>query len=121
MRKSKTLIDQIVTSMTSQIKAYKPRISRIVENQEVYDVLVTLQENNTGRYAPKEIAFSYASDAGYFIDIDDITWEFGHDQTAFKNECRKLAEAINESRVVYKKRKVLGVTVSKQIIIEKRI
>ena len=121
MRKSKTLIDEIVTFMTSQIKAYKPRIGRVIEHQEVYDVRVTLEENSTGRYAPKEIAFSYAVEAGYFIDIDDITWEFGNDKTAFKNECRELTEAIKEGRVVYKKRKVLGVTVSKQIIIEKRI
>lgn len=102
----KSLIDQVVVEAKRILEENNTAVEVIADNDDIYDVRIALQFTPPrGSDSPRQIAFSYDKDAGYFIDIDGYTLEFDEREQAFASEARKYLTAIHDDRVRIKPRR----------------
>lgn len=52
---------------------------------------------------------SYDKDAGYFVDIDSVTWEFQDNDKLFHSEVIRLLKAIRNNKVKIIRKRFLGI------------
>lgn len=90
-------IDEISSQAKELLKESQVAV-RVIDNKDVYDVQLMLK-NQSHAYMPHRISFSHGKDTGYYMDIDDVTWEFEKDEDAFKTEAVKYLKAIQKGRV----------------------
>jgi hypothetical protein len=116
---------EIINSVTSQsekvlgangVATRKVR----VDTAQVYDVqieLVTADQDVT--YRPEMLAFSYDSDTGYHMDIDDFSWEFDKSEADFKETAERYVTAIKEGTLYITRKKMFGfMTLKKELLIK---
>lgn len=103
----KNVVDEVVHEARVILVELSPVINTTVDTENMYDIHINLGKKRGS--VPYAVAVSYDEDAGYFIDIDDATWEFQHDAEAFRLEAIELFNAIIDKRVRITKRKFLKV------------
>lgn len=103
----KNIINDLSDKAKDALSNFAPSVVIAADTENVYDVRINL---NTAKktYPPYLIALSYDTDAGYFIDIDDVTWEFQDDEVLFRSEAIRLFEAVRENKVKIIKKKLLS-------------
>lgn len=104
----RSTIDSIVRAAQDELDIFEPSVVVATDAKNVYDVHIRLDsEKKTS--PPHLIALSYDRDAGYFIDIDRVTWEFQNDEALFRSEAIKLFEAICNNKVKILKKRFLNI------------
>lgn len=71
----------------------------ITDNDNVYDIGIKITGLTAGGYSPQKVSFSHDKITGYYMDIDDVTLEFGKDETLFAEEITRYLKALREGKV----------------------
>lgn len=114
----KNIIDTLANEAKDVLDIFTPSITIIANTENVYDVRISLDSKKAS--PPLLVGLSYDVDAGYFIDIDDATWDFQHNETLFQSEAAKLFEAIRNNKIKIIKKKLFNIiTLSHEVYIVK--
>ena len=103
----KGTIDDLVEEAKDVLGIYIPEIAVVADTKYVYDVRISLDINKPT--PPHLIALSYDKDAGYFVDIDSVTWEFQDNDKLFQSEVIRLLKAIRNNKVKIIRKRFLGI------------
>ena len=103
----KGTIDDLVEEAKDVLGIYIPEIAVVADTKYVYDVRISLDINKPT--PPHLIALSYDKDAGYFVDIDSVTWEFQDNDRLFQSEVIRLLKAIRNNKVKIIRKRFLGI------------
>lgn len=103
----KDTINSLANDAREMLGIFTPTIMTVADAENVYDVRIKLNIEKK-RTPPYLIALSYDKDAGYFIDIDNVTWEFQDNKEQFKSEAIKLFDAVRNDKVKLVKKKILN-------------
>lgn len=102
----KHTINEIAKQAKLVLKQFNPVLNTVADTDTTYDVRINLKNKSS---LPRILDFSYDKDVGYFIDLENVTWEFQHDEGAFCAESARLLKAIVEGKVRIEKKKFLGI------------
>ena len=81
-----------------------------VVNKQVHDVTVKIYAaSSLCSPAVWSVSWSHDVDAGYFIDIEGITYEYGANAKEFKADAMKFIEAILQGKALYSKSRLFGI------------
>ncbi len=103
----KGTIDDLVEEAKDVLGIYIPEIAVAADTKYVYDVRISLDIKKPT--PPHLIALSYDKDAGYFVDIDSVTWEFQDNDKLFQSEVIRLLKAIRNNKVKIIRKRFLGI------------
>ena len=112
----KSIIDGLSNKAKDMLGIFNPSIVIVADADNVYDVRINLDSEKIN--PPHLISLSHDKDAGFFIDIDDATWEFQDNETLFRSEAIRLFEAIRNNKVKIVKKKLFKIiTISNEAYI----
>jgi hypothetical protein len=91
-----------------------------VDNNQTYDVqLKLITDGQEATYKPATLTFSYDSETGYHMDIDDISWELDG-EVEFRETAERYISAIKEQALYMTQKKMFGfITLKKELLIKK--
>lgn len=113
----RTIIDELASYAAGELAQHPDTIQEsVVDNDDIYEKCLILAGSSDVAYTPKSITFSHDSDTGYYMDIDDITWEFDNDVASFENTAKEYVQAIQQGNMELVERKLLGLlTIGKEL------
>ena len=103
----KGTIDDLVEEAKDVLGIYIPEIAVVADTKYVYYVRISLDIKKPT--PPHLIALSQDKDAGYFVDIDSVTWEFQDNDKLFQSEVIRLLKAIRNNKVKIIRKRFLGI------------
>ena len=107
---NKKIIDQTVQSTIETLGADEITVETLADSVEVYGVSITLTGSHLSQQdKPNCITFSYDKDLGYFIDINQITLEYGKDEREFLKQSKVYVRAISTGELHIEQKKILGI------------
>ena len=106
----KATIDEACSQAKEMLGEDNISVETLSASSETYDVRVNLINFEPTRLeSPKYISFSGDNHAGYFIDIDSVTYEYEDNVDDFKQHANVFLRAIRDGRLSIVRRKLLGI------------
>lgn len=117
MKDYKNAIDKTIDEAKVTLGDLITGIATIANGANIYDIQLTLKRG-VEEHAPKYVSFSYDYDAGFYIDTDGVSWEFGKDTRAFEKVATELLYAIKDGRARLEKKTIFRlITLNRKLII----
>ncbi len=107
---SKRTVDMLITWSHEVMPNWHTEKEMVANDDEDYAVKlsVSIDNDSVTTYRPSSVMFSYNKYLGYFMDIDNFTFEFGDDAEIFVSEAKKYMSALYAGKLMIVEKKFLG-------------
>ena len=107
---SKRTVDMLIAWSHEVMPNWHTEKEMAANDDEDYAVKlsVSIDNDSATAYRPSSVMFSYNKYLGYFMDIDNFTFEFGDDAEIFVGEAKKYRSALYAGKLRIVEKKFLG-------------